>query len=317
MADEPAQAEYQISANVLKRLWPGQVPYAGAGNPGFLTWRIQYVRGPTCDTKDDEDYTDSNKEEFWSTEKWEECCQAKSESCAQNGTCPEGCEKSVNGRPRARLTSSEVGYYLDFRFNQSTGLPYGCPILDREFKGLDPALELDQTILQRKGKLGTSDCALQNSIFDETNDKPIWTTVEEFAKKNNLGLWHREFLDAYETMSCNNNGALVRNNHFFMAHGCQCFQNQMDFWSSGRGPKVGPTKTVSNPVECLNLCQEHQGCREFLFNEEDGTCKMYEYFDKVTKNPSKIKKGASKFMVYGNLAHCQDDHIQKYCKAFL
>ena len=40
MSDEPALPEYQITANVFKSIWDGQVPYAGPGNPGSLTWRI-------------------------------------------------------------------------------------------------------------------------------------------------------------------------------------------------------------------------------------------------------------------------------------
>ena len=339
MNNEPAKAEFQVSAHVFRSLWPGQVPYAGKGNPGFLSWRVQYIRGPTCDAKinddgnpDDEDFgLSKNKEEFWDKEDWKKCCEGKS-----NGENPLGCDRSTNGR--ARLTSSEVGYYFDFKFNNATGLPYGCDIFDKAFQGLDPNREEDQEELSKIGHVGNivrsedfktlnklqdegtrSICKKQNRIRDETNGKPIWKTVEMFAKNGKLEVWHKEFLKAYHKMSTNNNENLVKNDGFFMAHGCKCFQNQVDFFGEAkRNTKIGSTKRVDNPMECLDKCEQESECNEFLFNPKNRKCEMYKELNLESNEGrvSTIKKNQlSRFMVHGKIDQCSEESL-KYCKAF-
>ena len=116
MDDKPAVANFRVSAHVFVNTWEGQTPYAGPGNPGELTWRLDYKRGPTCDYQEVEAV----------------CCDAKIEQCAVTGTCPEECTKWRG--ERLRFTSSEVGYYLDFKFDNQTGLPYGCDSFANTFK---------------------------------------------------------------------------------------------------------------------------------------------------------------------------------------
>ena len=342
MNDKPAKAEFQVSAHVFRALWPGQVPYAGEGNPGFLSWRVEYIRGPTCDAKlnddgipDDEDFQLKDKEEFWHKEDWETCCKAKA-----NGENPEGCERSTNGR--ARLTSSEVGYYLDFKFDSTTGLPYGCGIFDdfEPFQRLDPNREEDQEELSKIGQVGNvvrpedfktlkklsgvdgvarSMCKKQKKIKDEKNGKPIWKTVEMFAENGKLEVWHKEFLKAYHKMSINNNANLVKTEGFFMAHGCKCFQNQVDFWGEAKkNTKVGRTKKVDSPMECLAKCEQESGCNEFLFNPGNRKCEMYRELkmeSKEGRDSAMMKNSASRFMVHGKMDQCTEETL-KDCKAF-
>ena len=134
MDNKPAEANFRVSAHVFTTTWRGQTPYAGPGNPGELTWRLQYRRGPTCDYEE-EDARGGN--EFWGKEVngvklWQSCCEAKKDECGLKGNCPEECTKWANAR--LRFTSSEVGYYLDFKFDNQTGLPYGCDSFENTFK---------------------------------------------------------------------------------------------------------------------------------------------------------------------------------------
>ena len=104
------------------------------------------VRDET-ERKDEEDYNDDN-DEFWGYKGAERCCKLKAEGkdcskkgectytvkhCTKSGSCTKTeheCQKQTNGR--ARLTSSEIGFYLDFDFSED-GIPTGCPEFDEFF----------------------------------------------------------------------------------------------------------------------------------------------------------------------------------------
>ena len=259
MDDQPALAEFQVSANSFRKVWDRETPYGGKNNPGDLTWRVEYIRGPTCDSeKDDkgepidEDYQRKNfKEEFWQPDEWVECCNAKDKGLET----PAGCDRSSNSR--ARLTSSEVGYFLDFKFDPETGFPYGCDIFDdfKEFQTLDPSENQEE--LAKISQIGNvvrpedykvlknlddgvnrSKCRKQSKIKDEKNGRSIWKTVEMFARKEKLDVWHKEFLEAYQIIATNNNENLVQNEDFFMAHGCQCFTIKLNFGVKQRASLV-------------------------------------------------------------------------------
>ena len=172
--NEPAVAKFQVSGNAFKSLWEPPYPYSGPGKEGRgrLTWRVEYVRGPTCtqdgtpngtplteEEKDvEEDYNDENDDEFWGRARADECCKCMKKGPSQK--CIEDCQMPVNSR--ARLTSSEVGYYLDFGFDEN-GLPMGCPEFDREFKDYRPGQKRDASKRKNQKKL------LELGKIDEKN----------------------------------------------------------------------------------------------------------------------------------------------------
>ena len=211
------------------------------------------------------------------------------------------------------MTSSEAGYYLHFRFNNQTGLPYGCQILNDTFEGLNPADPKDQMYLTKLGKIGMSNCDKQEAIKDEITNEPIWKTVVDFAKKENLALWHTEFLDAYKTMASNLNSNL-RTQSFPMAHGCQCMQTFVDIWGSGSFPyRVDKyEKIAKSAMECYNLCKNHGDCKEFLYNEENHSCRLY----KMLIYGKKVIKQASRFNVHGIVDNCTEEQLNNSCQFF-
>ena len=86
---------------------------------------------PTCiengeveEDEDDQD-TDENTQNQWSDAK---CCQEMKKGCPDQELCKDKCIRLVSNR--ARFTSSEIGYYYNFKFDKK-GLPKGCEI----FKG--------------------------------------------------------------------------------------------------------------------------------------------------------------------------------------
>ena len=169
-ADEPAIAKYQVSANPMKNIWDPVFPFSGPGKEGRgpLTWRIEYVRGPTCtqdgtpngkpltdkEKRAEEDYNDDNDDEFWGRARAEKCCACKKKGPDQK--CIDDCQMPVNSR--ARFTSSEVGYYFNFWFDKN-GLPKGCPEFDAQFKYNRPGEDKDaskpevQEALLKVGKI--------------------------------------------------------------------------------------------------------------------------------------------------------------------
>ena len=328
-------------------MWEPPSPYADKNHPGRLTWRVDYIRGPTCtqdgkpdgiplteDEKDkEEDYNDGNDDEFWGRNRADKCC-----TCMNDGQdCigdwqqdPMACQKPVNGR--ARLTSSEVGYYLDFGFDKN-GLPKGCPEFDKEFKDYRPGAKKDASIpdnqleLLKLGKIdkdGLVNCEKQTKIKDETNKDPIWKTAELFAKKESLSLWHTEFLDSYEKMMTNGNKNLRKQSDIMpMAHGCECFKNGYNILSSGKSKngnslrKGKQLSKIKSAKECFDKCKTKDGCEEFLYKEHFQKCEL---FSELVKNEDTIQTNAHRFIVHGEMKNCRewtDEDFEKTCKVFM
>ena len=74
-----------------------------------------------------------------------------------------------------------------------------------------------------------TDCPKQVSIKDETNNQPLYKTVEYFAKRWNLAKWQNEFLDAYRIMATNKNTGLTPITADFNSHGCKYIPSKL-FW---------------------------------------------------------------------------------------
>ena len=270
--------------------------------------------------KEDEDYNDENDDEFWGYKRADNCCKCMKKGPDQK--CIDDCQMIVNGR--ARLTSSEVGYYLDFGFDKN-GLPKGCPGFDDFFKDYRKTAQKEEAQIEllKVGKIGVDglvNCGKQESIKDEKTKNPIWKTVELFAQKESLSIWHNEFLKAYGKMMVNgNSNKSLKKQVMPMAHGCKCFQNRLDFWSTGKKEnneslKVGRTYTVASAKACLDKCIEQDGCNEFLFKEKPKKCEMY---SKLIHSPNTIQRNGSRFVVYGNMVNCNDNEIAKICKVFM
>ena len=158
--------------------------------------------------------------------------------------------------------------------------------------------------------LGHNNCSRQISIKDETNDEPIYKTVEFFAEKDNLQQWQDEFLDAYKIMASNNNENLVTSKHaeFIMSpdskiHGCLQTFVDIDKKKSKKFKITTPKKIKPrNPlqgldaVDCQKACLKTKDCNHFLFDEVEETCRMYkEIVDRQT---------GSRFNVYGTRDEC-------------
>ena len=150
--------------------------------------------------------------------------------------------------------------------------------------------------------LGHNNCSRQISIKDETNEEPIYKTVEFFAEKDNLQQWQDEFLDAYKIMASNKNQNLVTSKHAeFMSpdskiHGCLQTFVDIDMKKSKKFKIMTPNPKPKNPLDCQKACFNTKDCNHFLFDEVEETCRMYkEIVDRQT---------GSRFNVYGT-RECQ------------
>ena len=78
--------------------------------------------------KDDDD----EDSEDVANDQWDDarCCQEmkKKNGCSDQDLCREKCLRLVSNR--ARYTSSEIGYYYNFKFKN--GMPKGCKIFKKE-----------------------------------------------------------------------------------------------------------------------------------------------------------------------------------------
>ena len=80
--------------------------------------------------------------------------------------------------------SVDVGFYLDFKVDNITGRPSGCPAFDEEKEGWRAA--------------GPVDCPKQ---MYAPEGEPLHLVVEEYADYQDL--WIDDFVDAFEQMVLN------------------------------------------------------------------------------------------------------------------
>ena len=214
---QAAKAIFHPFSNVFIYTWPKPAPYSTKDRRGFLTWRMSYIRGPTC-SKEDED-----KNDFWSKNKnakdlqelakeagfssgWEWCCHQIEQGCVEKGTCEHKCTQDVQGR--LRFTTSEVGYAFNINHDDN-GLPTGCTnfndTMDKFYRSTD---------------LGPANCEKQTTIIDKGYTKnPISDIVELYADDNEA--WLKDLMKAYKKMSTNKNKKLVANKVHFWTHTCK------------------------------------------------------------------------------------------------
>ena len=141
------------------------------------------------------------------------CCQemlnGRCKAKKNRKECNKNCLSKVSNR--ARFTSSEIGYYYDFDFDDN-GLPTGCPVFegnrDEEwYRG-------QRSIMQGLEDHG---CGLQKAK-DEQN-KPIYKSVQKYA--NDPELWLEDFVDAFDQMQQNGYTKLETSNNNFWSHRCK------------------------------------------------------------------------------------------------
>ena len=111
MHDQPAESVYEVFANAMTGIWPAPNPWAnGTNHPGKMTWRVAYIRAPTCHERYDmhEDSAaffdtgfpnDLAKSHGFETG-FEWCCAEKEAGCAGNNSCPAACDHKAQNRIR-------------------------------------------------------------------------------------------------------------------------------------------------------------------------------------------------------------------------
>ena len=111
MRDQPAESVFEVFANAFTGLWPAPNPWAnGTDHPGKMTWRVAYIRAPTCNewfnmTEDSQNFFNetiinelAESHGFQTGFEW--CCAEKEANCAGNNSCPAACDHQVQGRIR-------------------------------------------------------------------------------------------------------------------------------------------------------------------------------------------------------------------------
>ena len=218
-SNKPADSRFKISARVFPLTWKNREAedYTDPGNRGFLTWKMEFNRGVDCKIRNN---NNEDKNTLFKDE-WDTCCKDKKDKIVSKDPkiiieYPKNCTKFVNGR--IRFTSSEIGYYYDFHFNQN-GMPQGCSnfenFTDAMPKGDTKKLEL----ILKDRHLGGNSCPKQKKL--KHKGKPMSKIVDFFAEKDNLAVWHNEFLDSYKKMASNKNQNLETSNREFMSHTCE------------------------------------------------------------------------------------------------
>ena len=108
----------------------------------------------------------------------EGCC----DDLAEGEKCQERCMRFIANDETA--LSVDVGFYLDFKVDNITGRPSGCPAFDEEKEGWRAA--------------GPVDCPKQ---MYAPEGEPLHLVVEEYADYQDL--WIDDFVDAFEQMVLN------------------------------------------------------------------------------------------------------------------
>ena len=137
LKDEPAEHYFQVRGTDFRDVWEPKSPWASKDHPGRLQWFSHYKLAPTCvekgqkiiKKKDEDEDSEEVPDDQWDDDT---CCKAMKDmkkSCKDQKLCNDKCLRLVSNR--ARYTSSEMGYYYDFKFNNK-GLPEGCKIFKSE-----------------------------------------------------------------------------------------------------------------------------------------------------------------------------------------
>ncbi len=201
--DQPANSTIVAYANVFKGRWTWPEPWSKSKtDPGIMSWRVEYFRGPQCSNAEDEDATDSQffvgpsidplAQEHGYKNGWEWCCAEKASRCYETGTCPPACTRQAQGR--LRETSADIGFYLKWQIDDQ-GLPYGCGIFDN-IQGGHSKETFSNTV-----KIGNTDCPLQDLLERGDKGKPLWQRVEAYADDQEL--WLKDFSNSLFKMQTN------------------------------------------------------------------------------------------------------------------
>ena len=281
---KPAPVIFNPWINSFPGTFGPMKPYTEHGKPGHVSWRVSYVRGPTCKSEinplknrhrsKSEDFLDffgpekakdlydlATKEGFsgaGSARGYEWCCKQ-----IQNGTpnVHPNCTRSVQNR--LRFTTSEIGYVYDINHDKD-GLPLGCSNFQYTMKQYQTITDLkdancNPTKVEDTGYTGNS----------------IKEVLDLYA--NNQEAWFQDLLPAYEKMITNGNGHLTINQNQFWAHNC-CYHLAIEY-------KDEPYKMVQrykfNAVKCQKICQDEKtNCVGFVYDENSRKCSLYKTMDK-------------------------------------
>ena len=96
--------------------------------------------------------------------------------------CQPDCQRRIQNDETA--LPAEVGFYRHFLFNETTGLPYGCPGFDN-----------DPMWLQGKKASIQVDCRLEDYAPE---GEPLYQIVDEFADDQKA--WMEDFVPSIEKM---------------------------------------------------------------------------------------------------------------------
>ena len=133
MDNEPAEHYFQVRGTDFSEDWAPEIPWASKDRIGRLQWFSHYKLAPTCLEKGEVEKDDDDEDsEDVANDQWDDarCCQEmkKKNGCSDQDLCREKCLRLVSNR--ARYTSSEIGYYYNFKFKN--GMPKGCKIFKKE-----------------------------------------------------------------------------------------------------------------------------------------------------------------------------------------
>ena len=276
---KPASVSFNPWINSFPKTFGQLKPYTSNGKPGHVSWRVSYLRGPTCNATinplgDKHASLSEDSDNFFGPEKAKDLGDLAKEAGYQSGyqwCCHQiqndlsnvhpKCTRSVQGR--LRFTTAEIGYVYDISHNED-GLPQGCSNFN------------DNMNYEDKADLKEAECG--KSLIKDLGytGKSIRKVVRLYAKSNDA--WLQDLLPAYDKMITNGNDNLqVDKNKLFWAHIC-CFHSTIEYGDE-------PYKTVQiymfNAVKCQELCQssEHQDCVGFVYDENSNKCSLYQTMD--------------------------------------